>query len=58
MSHKQLTQVQRYHISAFLRAGYTQTAIADEIGVHKTTIGQEIKRNLFLVEQSDRSIQT
>ena len=41
----QLTQGQRYHIYAFLKAGFLQTQIASEIGVHKSTISREIRRN-------------
>jgi IS30 family transposase len=41
----QLTQGQRYQIYAFLKAGFYQTEIAFEIGVHKSTISREIKRN-------------
>ena len=41
----QLTQGQRYQIYAFLKAGFYQTEIALEIGVHKSTISREIKRN-------------
>ena len=47
MGYKQLTQEQKYQISAFLRAGFTDTQIANEIGVHKSTVGREIKRNMF-----------
>jgi transposase, IS30 family len=43
--YKQLTQEQRYHISAFLRAGYTQNYISREVGVDKSTISREIRRN-------------
>lgn len=45
MSHSQLTQEQRYHISALQQAGYLKTQIADELGVHKATITREIARN-------------
>ena len=41
----QLTQEQRYHIYAFMKAGFLQTAIATEIGVHKSTISRELRRN-------------
>ena len=47
MSHKQLTQQQRYHIYGLWRAGYNQINIAKEIGVHKSTISREFKRNMF-----------
>ena len=41
----QLTQEQRYQIEALLEAGHTQTEIADILGVHKSTISRELKRN-------------
>ncbi len=47
MGHKQLTREQRYHIHGLWRAGHTETAIAKEIGIHKSTIHRELKRNVF-----------
>jgi IS30 family transposase len=44
-SYTQLTQDQRYQIYAFLKAGFSQTAIASEIGVHKSTVSRELSRN-------------
>lgn len=41
----QLTQEQRYQIHAFMKAGFTQKAIAEEIGAHPSTISREFKRN-------------
>jgi IS30 family transposase len=41
----QLTQEQRYHIYACMKAGFFQTAIATEIGVHKSTVSREMRRN-------------
>jgi IS30 family transposase len=41
----QLTQEQRYHISGLLKSGHAKTIIADEVGVHKSTISRELKRN-------------
>ncbi len=41
----QLTQEQRYQIYAFLKAGFSQSAIANEINVHKSTISRELRRN-------------
>ena len=43
--YKQLNREQRYEISAFLRAGYSPTKIARELGVAPSTITREIKRN-------------
>lgn len=44
-SYTQLTQDKRYQIYAFLKAGFSQTAIAVEIGVHKSTVSRELSRN-------------
>ena len=41
----QLTRGQRYQIYAFLKAGFLQSAIAKQIGVNKSTISRELKRN-------------
>ena len=48
MKYKQLTFEQRIEIYALLKAGYNQTQIAEFIGVSKTTICREIKRNTGL----------
>jgi len=45
MSYTQLTQEQRYAIYALNKRGETQTKIAETIGVHKSTVSREIKRN-------------
>ena len=45
MRYKQLTLKERYHISALLKSGLKQKEIADEIGVHASTICRELKRN-------------
>lgn len=44
-TYSQLTYNQRYHIYTFLKAGFCQTEIAEAIGVHKSTISRELKRN-------------
>lgn len=44
-NYAQLTHEQRYHIYALNKTGYTQVAIAKEVGVHKSTISRELKRN-------------
>lgn len=49
MSYKQLTLEQRYEIRAYLQAGFSKIKIADLIGVHKTTIYRELKRNTGLM---------
>ena len=43
--YQQLTQEQRYQISGLSKAGMTQAAIAEKVGVHKSTISRELKRN-------------
>jgi len=45
MSYTQLTQCQRYQIHALLKSSHNQTEIAETIGVHKSTISREVKRN-------------
>jgi len=45
MSYQQLTQDQRYQIYAFLKADFSQSHIAQELGVDKSTICRELKRN-------------
>ena len=45
MSYSQLTQEQRYLIYHLLKMGFNQTYTAKIIGVHKSTIGRELKRN-------------
>lgn len=47
MSYKQLTLKQRYHIFGLWQAGYNRSEIAKKIGVHKSTISREFKRNIF-----------
>ena len=44
-TYMQLTQEQRYQISALLKAGHNQTDIADLIKVHKSTVSRELRRN-------------
>ena len=44
-SYQQLTQDQRYQIYAFLKADFSQSDIAREIGVDRSTIWREINRN-------------
>lgn len=45
MRYKQLASHQRYQIYALLKIGQTKTKIAEIIGVHKSTISRELKRN-------------
>lgn len=44
-SYTQLTQIQRYQIYALKKAGLSQTRIAAMLGVHKSTISRELRRN-------------
>jgi len=50
MGYRQLTQAQRYQISAFLRVGWSQRRIAQEINCHSSTISRELRRNRSLNE--------
>lgn len=43
--YKQLTHKERYQIYALIKEGLTYTQIANNIGVNKSTISREIKRN-------------
>ena len=43
--YKQLTHKERYQIYALIKEGLNYTQIANNIGVHKSTISREIKRN-------------
>jgi IS30 family transposase len=52
MAYKQLDFLKRCKIHAFWKAGYNQTQIAKEIGVHKSTISREFKRNMTFVRTS------
>ncbi len=42
----QLNLVQRYQIQAFLKAGMKQKRIAQEVGVHPSTVSRELNRNI------------
>ena len=44
-TYKQLTREQRYQIKALLEAGQSPTVIARVLGVHRSTITRELKRN-------------
>ncbi len=45
MSYTQLTQEQRYQIYALLKMKHNQTEIANVLGIHRSTISRELKRN-------------
>jgi len=44
--YNQLSAEQIYKIEAFLEAGMNQSQIAQRIGVHRSTISRELKRNV------------
>ena len=44
-SYQQLAYEQRYQISFMLKMGIRQTDIAKEIGVHRSTVSRELRRN-------------
>lgn len=45
MSYQQLNEGKRYQISVLLAQGFTVAAIARTIGVHRTTVYRELRRN-------------
>ena len=45
---KHLSEGQRYQISALIRAHHTKSEIAGIVGVHKSTITRELKRNSYM----------
>ena len=49
MGYKQLDYLKRCQIYGLWRAAYNQSEIAKEIGVHKSTISREFKRNITFV---------
>lgn len=49
MGHSHLNYLKRCQILALWKAGFNQTQIALEIGVHKSTISREFKRNITFV---------
>ncbi len=44
-TYHQLTREQRYQIASYLECGHNQRRIAERIGVHKSTVSRELKRN-------------
>jgi IS30 family transposase len=44
-SYQQLAYEQRYQIYFMLKMGFNQTDIAKEVGVHRSTISRELRRN-------------
>ena len=43
--YQQLTQGKRYPLYVLLKKGFSQTEIADDIGVNKVTVSRELSRN-------------
>ena len=43
--YQQLTQAKRYQLYALLKKGFSQTEIAQDIGVNKSTVSRELSRN-------------
>ena len=46
MSYTQLTQEQRYQIHSLLKMEHKQTEIAECLGIHKSTVSRELRRNM------------
>jgi IS30 family transposase len=44
-SYSQLTEEQRYQIYEARTLGLSQTEIAESLGIHKSTVSRELKRN-------------
>ena len=51
-AYHRLTEGERNQVYALKKAGLPQRAIADQIGVNKSTISREFKRNTGLRRQS------
>jgi IS30 family transposase len=45
MNYEQLTEGKRYQISILLAEGFSQSRVAEKVGVHRSTISRELKRN-------------
>ena len=57
MTYNQLTYEQRNEIRAYLRIGLKMVIIAHLIGVHKSTISRELKRNSGLLAYRHKQAQ-
>ena len=47
MTYAQITLEERYAISALRKLGYKNAAIARELGRHRSTVGREVRRNVW-----------
>ena len=56
-SYKRLTEEIRHQISAYLKVGFIQSEISLFVGVHKTTISREIRRNSGLRDYRPKQAQ-
>ncbi|WP_128082388.1 helix-turn-helix domain-containing protein [Halomonas sp. KX33721] len=45
MGYRQLTQAQRYQIFAHRDVGLSQRQIAQQLGIHSSTVSRELRRN-------------
>ena len=45
MGYTQLTEVKRYQIYTLVGNGFTQSDAANQVGVHPSTVSQELSRN-------------
>jgi IS30 family transposase len=45
MMYKQVTQEERYTIKVLLKQGHSHSAIASELGRHRSTVSRELRRN-------------
>jgi IS30 family transposase len=57
-TYNQLTQDQRYHIAALNKTGATQANIGFAVGIHKSTVSRELRRNLGLRGYSPKQAHT
>jgi IS30 family transposase len=55
--YQQLIQEQRYQIYSYSKIGYSQSKIALEIAVHKSTISRELNKNSGLRGYSAKQAQ-
>lgn len=45
MGYQQLTQEDRYHIYGLKQAGFNLSEIASQLGIHKSSVSREVRRN-------------